>query len=48
MIQAMDKSVSNISWESYKERINMDTIWTLVHGDYHPANQLIDPESDEV
>jgi hypothetical protein len=34
----MDKSVSNISWESYKERINMDSVWTLVHGDYHPAN----------
>ena len=48
MIQAMDKSVSNISWESYKERINMDSVWTLVHGDYHPANQLINPDSDEV
>ena len=44
----MDKSVSNISWESYKERINMDSVWTLVHGDYHPANQLINPDSDEV
>lgn len=48
MIQAMDKSVSNISWESYKERINMDSVWTLVHGDYHPANQLINPDSDEI
>ena len=48
MIMAMDKSVNNISWESYKKRINMDTVWTLVHGDYHPANQLIDPDTDEV
>ena len=45
MILAMDSSVSKISWESFKERINMDTAWTLVHGDYHPANQLIDPIS---
>lgn len=21
----------------------MNSVWTLVHGDYHPANQLIDP-----
>ena len=48
MILAMDSSVSKISWESFKERINMDTAWTLVHGDYHPANQLIDPNSEEI
>ena len=48
MIQTIDNSVSRISWESFKERINMDTVWTLVHGDYHPANQLIDPHSEEI
>lgn len=24
------------------------SVWTLVHGDYHPANQLVDPQEKEV
>jgi aminoglycoside phosphotransferase (APT) family kinase protein len=34
----MARSVELISWESFRERLNEEGIWTLVHGDYHPAN----------
>jgi len=27
--------------------MGIDKVWTLVHGDYHPANQLIDPEKED-
>jgi aminoglycoside phosphotransferase (APT) family kinase protein len=26
----------------------VDGIWTLVHGDYHPANQLYNPKTKEI
>jgi len=43
----MDSSVGKISWESYKNRLGLEKVWTLVHGDYHPANQLIDPKQED-
>lgn len=47
ILKAMETSVANISWDSFKQRLGLDTVWTLVHGDYHPANQLIDPNQED-
>eukprot|EP00756_Hemistasia_phaeocysticola_P009800 Hpha_TRINITY_DN14949_c3_g5::TRINITY_DN14949_c3_g5_i1::g.144182::m.144182 len=37
---ALSHSIGLISWESYRKRMNLDSQWTLVHGDFHPANIL--------
>jgi aminoglycoside phosphotransferase (APT) family kinase protein len=37
----MDASMSKISWEEYQQRVHSaEYQWTLVHGDFHPANIL--------
>eukprot|EP01038_Epipyxis_sp_PR26KG_P005120 gene5120-7133_t len=37
VLECMDKSISLISWEVYQQELK-DRPWTLVHGDFHPAN----------
>ena len=42
----MNDSISKISWEEYKQKFDpKKTQWTLLHGDFHPANQMIDPQA---
>jgi hypothetical protein len=41
LICCMDASISKISWSSYQES-SRNRPWTLVHGDYHPANMMWD------
>ena len=38
----MNNSIKKISWDDYKANFNTGKQWTLLHGDFHPANQLID------
>ena len=38
MLNIMEKSIQKISWDDYRIRLNENSTWTLVHGDYHPAN----------
>lgn len=44
----MARSVELISWDAFRQRLNEEGVWTLVHGDYHPANQLYDPDSNQI
>lgn len=39
LVQCMDASIAKISWEQYKEDLK-NRKWTLVHGDFHPANLM--------
>lgn len=39
LLSCMDSSISKISWSSYQES-SRNRPWTLVHGDYHPANMM--------
>lgn len=48
IIEAVTKSIGEISWDAYRKRLNVDSVWTLVHGDYHPANQLYNFETNEL
>lgn len=42
----MNDSMEYINWENYIDTVNPhQTHWTMLHGDFHPANQLIDPEA---
>lgn len=39
LLQCMDASIAKISWEAYQREIQSSEYqWTLVHGDFHPAN----------
>lgn len=41
LLACMDASISRISWSAYQQRVHSsDYFWTLVHGDFHPANIL--------
>lgn len=43
----IESSISKISWETYREQVLRDDYqWTLVHGDFHPANMMIRNTSD--
>lgn len=39
LIACMDASISKISWAAYIDQAKLRP-WTLVHGDYHPANMM--------
>lgn len=39
VVALLDESMQRINWEAFQDRIQEDP-WTLVHGDYHPANML--------
>ena len=42
----INKSFSQISWENYQQYFNKNTLqWTLVHGDFHAGNILVDPKA---
>eukprot|EP01065_Artemidia_motanka_P048210 TRINITY_DN7727_c0_g1_i1.p1 TRINITY_DN7727_c0_g1~~TRINITY_DN7727_c0_g1_i1.p1 ORF type:complete len:354 (+),score=117.11 TRINITY_DN7727_c0_g1_i1:243-1304(+) len=43
--KAVDAAIAAISWDSYRKRLNPDSQWTLVHGDFHPANMICLPEA---
>jgi Ecdysteroid kinase-like family len=36
----VDRAMQNISWKLQVERLNADSHWTLVHGDFWPGNVL--------
>lgn len=39
LLQCMDASIAKISWSAYQKEIQSPAYrWTLVHGDFHPAN----------
>jgi thiamine kinase-like enzyme len=41
LVRCMDASFAKISWEVYQTQVQRpDYQWTLVHGDFHPANIL--------
>jgi thiamine kinase-like enzyme len=41
LLRCMDASFAKISWEAYQAQVQgADYQWTLVHGDFHPANIL--------
>merc|ERR1719320_1816848 len=37
----VEKAMRGISWESQKERLNADSHYCLVHGDFWPGNVMI-------
>lgn len=41
LISCMDASISKISWSDHINNLQHSP-WTLVHGDYHPANMMWD------
>ena len=44
--QLVDKAMEGISWQSQQERLNSDSNFTLVHGDFWPGNVMISTSSD--
>lgn len=44
--EVLDASVAAIGWEAQQRRLNAKGAWTLVHGDFHPANLLWRPGGD--
>jgi len=41
LLSCLEASLAKVSWESYQAEINDPSRpWTLVHGDFHPANML--------
>lgn len=45
----MNESMDLISWDDYTQRQNAENgVWTLVHGDYHPGNQLYNYKNNEL
>ena len=44
--QLVDKAMEGISWESQQERLNSNSNFTLVHGDFWPGNVMISTSSD--
>lgn len=39
--QILEKAMKGISWESQKERLNVNSNFCLVHGDFWPGNVMI-------
>jgi Ser/Thr protein kinase RdoA (MazF antagonist) len=48
ILDALTNCATQKSWERFRERLNEDSVWTLVHGDFHPTNQLYDIETNEI
>jgi len=44
--QLVDKAMEGISWKSQQERLNSNSNFTLVHGDFWPGNVMISTSSD--
>ena len=44
--QLVDKAMEGISWESQQERLNSNSNFTLVHGDFWPGNVMISTGSN--
>jgi hypothetical protein len=43
MVSLIDASVSKISWSHFQDRLHTSP-WSLVHGDFHPANMMWKPD----
>lgn len=43
MIELIDTAMDKLSWIHFQERIQ-NAPWTLVHGDFHPANMMWRPD----
>ena len=46
VIECIESSLSKISWTTYQEDITTRD-WTMVHGDFHPANMMWKPISSD-
>jgi hypothetical protein len=46
IVAIIDASMEKISWDAFQQRVQNDP-WTLVHGDFHPANMLWRLKPDE-
>jgi len=47
VVALMDASIASISWERFQGDIQRRP-WTLVHGDFHPANAMASVETGEL
>jgi len=44
--QCLEKAMDSISWDGQMKRLNTNSHWTLVHGDFWPGNFLLSTNSD--
>lgn len=47
LLDLVKESIAKISWEMFQKRISEGFPWTLVHGDYHPANMMYTGKYDQ-
>ena len=47
LISIIEASLSRVSWPEFKARIKTQP-WTLVHGDFHPANMMLRQNTKEL
>ena len=49
VIDILDASFSKVSWENFQETLSSEEIsWTVIHGDFHPANMMIQKETKKL
>ena len=49
LVSIIDSSLSKVSWEEFKHTwVNSNKPYTLVHGDFHPANMMYQPTTGKV
>lgn len=49
LLKCMTASFAKISWEDFQaSKANNETSWTLVHGDFHPANFMWDASTSSL
>jgi Phosphotransferase enzyme family len=48
MIDLLDCSFSRVSWMQFQEGLKGPAGWTIIHGDYHPANIMVRRGTNEL